>query len=85
MGETLKVLNNNLSNGLQDGTVALNRLTFGGGKNGLWLKARMILARVQVILSYFKRFHVFCNLLRTKEANAIFLPFLKIRYVIKSL
>lgn len=60
-------------------------LAFGGGKNGLGLKARMILVHVQVISLCVKRFLVVCNLLLIKEANAIFLPLLKIRYVTRSL
>lgn len=49
-------------------------LTFGGGRNGLRLKARTILVHVQVISLCFKRFYVVCNLGLIKEANAIFLP-----------
>lgn len=93
VGETLKglvvtiiILNNNISNELQDGAVAPNEVPpFGGRKNGLWLKARMILVHVQVTSLCFKRFLAVCNLLPIKEANAIFLSLLKTRFVTKSL
>lgn len=83
---TITVLDNNISDELQDGAVASNEVPpFGGRKNGLWLNVRITLVRVQVSSLCFKRFLAVCNLLLIKEANAIFLSLLKTRFVTKSL
>lgn len=85
MGEALKglvvtitILHNNISDKLQDGAVAPNEVPhFGGYKNYLWLKVRMIVVHVQISSLCFKRFLAVCNLLLIKEANAVFLSLLK--------
>lgn len=61
---TLTILGNNISDELQGGAVAPNEVPhFGGRKNGLWLKVRMILGHVEVSSLCFKRFLAVCNLL----------------------
>lgn len=82
----ITILDNNISDELQDGAVAPNEVPpFGGYKNGLWLKVRVTLVHVQVSSLCFKRFLLVCNLLLIKEANAIFLSLLKAKFVTKSL
>lgn len=83
---TITILDNNISDELQDGALEPNEVPpFGGCKNGLWLKVRITPVHVQVSSLSFKRFLAVCNLLLIKEANAIFLSLLKTRFVTKSL